>query len=130
MRRSNIVNEKTVNAVLRKWRPLLGLDSRWLIDVRIVKEKETWPYEDACAAVKPAPGYFQARLLLHEPQIKEDDHTLEHIVLHELVHIVLWPLCLVVRDALGDDHEATWRDMMEAAVEQMTRALLRKKSAK
>jgi hypothetical protein len=130
MRRSNRVTEKAVSAILTKWRTFLGIDSRWHITVKVFDEDENWPFEDAVAAIRPSPGYFQANLRLNKKACEEDGHTLEHIVLHELVHIVLWPLSRVARDGLGEDHEATWRDIMEATVEQMTRALLRKREVK
>jgi len=115
---------------MSKWCPLLGIDKRWHIQVKIFEENEDWPFEDAVAAIRPSPGSFQAFLRLNAKACAEDEHTLEHIVLHELVHIVLWPLSRVARDGLGEDHEATWRDIMESTVEQMTRALLRKKEIK
>jgi hypothetical protein len=131
MRRSNRVTEKTVEAILTKWRPLLGIDARWNITTKIYGDDEEWPLEDdSVAAVRPSPGYFQASMRINAKSCEKDAHTLEHIVLHELVHIVLWPLSRVARDGLGEDHEATWRDIMEATVEQMTRALLRKREVK
>lgn len=121
------VTEKSITRILRKWRPLLGIDGRWSIVVKVFDDEEEWPHKGAVAAVNPSPGYFQATIHLNATAAEEDAHSLEHILLHELVHIVLCPITTVARDGLGEDHETTWRNMMEAATEQLTRALLRKK---
>jgi hypothetical protein len=124
----NKVTAKSISAILSKWRPLLGIDGRWDINVRIYTDGETWPHEGAAAAVRSMPGYFQASLHLDAKACEEDADTLEHIILHELVHIVLWPLSVMARNGLGDDHEESFRDTNEAATEQLTRALLRKRA--
>lgn len=127
MRHSNTVTMKAVKSILRKWRPLLGLDGRWSIGITIYNEDdESWPHGDAVAACLPSPGYYQASLAVNGPRCLKDAHSLDHILVHELVHIVLWPLTVLAKEALGEKHEETWRMMIEAPTEQIARALLRK----
>lgn len=126
----NKISEKIIDGVIQKWRPYLGIDGRWSIGMRIFEPGEEWPHGDSTAAVRVLPGYYQISLHLNRLACEQDDDTIEHIVLHELVHFVLWPLSVMARNGLDESHEETWRDVMEAAVEQVTRALLRKKEIK
>jgi hypothetical protein len=117
--------EKNIRSILRKWRPRLGLGDQWSIECRIYTD-ESWPRKNAgtVAWIVPSPGYFTATLHINADAVERDGQTLEHTVLHELVHLVAWPLSVIARDALGESQEEHWRDVMEATVEQMTRALL------
>jgi len=124
------VTEKDVSRIIAKWRPLLGIDGRWTISVRIFKEGDGFPHEGATAAVKSMPGYFQIALHLDQKACERDADTLEHIVLHELVHVVLWPLSTLAKNNLGEENEETYLQINEAATEQLTRALLRKREVK
>lgn len=118
-------NEQTIRKILRKWRPRLGLGDNWVIECRIYTD-DNWPKRKrgAVASIEPAPGYFMATMHINADAVARDGHTLEHTVLHELTHLVAWPLSVIARDALGEEQEQHWRDVMEATVEQFTRALL------
>lgn len=119
-----------IKQIMARWRPRLGIDSRWDIEVRLY-EPGHWPkkFRDAVACIEVNPGYFTALLRINREATEEDGHTLEHIVLHELVHIVVWPLSILAHDGLGERHEQTWTHVMEALTEQMTRALLSAQAA-
>lgn len=121
------VTESAIRSILARWRPRLGLDSRWNIEVRLYND-ESWPKKlrGSVAAVAPDPGYFKAAMHCNVEALASDGDSLEHNILHELVHIPLWRLSMTTRDALGEKQEALWRDLMEEAVETMTRALLAK----
>jgi hypothetical protein len=119
------VTEQTIRAVLKRWRPRLGLDDRWHLEVRLYTD-ETWPkkWRGSVAVIEPSPGYSSAVLHANTDALERDNDTLERNILHELVHVPLWRLSIIARDALGASQEAIWRDLMEEATECMTRALL------
>lgn len=119
------VTEQAIRKILTRWRPRLGLDSRWNIEVRLYTN-ESWPkrLRGSVAAIAPDPGYFKALLHCNVELLEIDGDSLEHNLLHELAHIPLWRLSLIARDTLGGDQESLWRDLMEEAVETFTRALL------
>lgn len=119
--------ESNIRKILRRWRPRLGLDEKWTIECRIYTD-ENWPKRKrgAVASIEPAPGYFSAIMHINADAVARDGHSLTHTVVHELSHLVAWPLSVIARDALGEEQEAHWRDVMEATVEQFTRALLAK----
>jgi hypothetical protein len=105
----------------------MRLDRRWQIETRMYTDA-TWPKKrkGSVAEIEPNPGYFSAVLHVNTDAVARDGDTAEHIILHELVHVPLWRLSIIARDALGDKQEALWRDLMEEATETMTRALLAK----
>lgn len=119
--------EANIRRILKKWRPRLGLDDRWTIEVRLYGG-DNWPkkYRGSVAQMEPQPGYFQSILHANVDALNSDGDTLEHNILHELGHVVLWRLSIIARDALGSDQESLWMDLMEEAVETITRALLSK----
>lgn len=120
------VNESSIRSILRRWRPRLGLDERWHIEVNIYPPTSKRPKAlgDDAAAIEPKPEYFQATLHVNTKACEEHADGLEAIVLHELLHVVTWPISIAARDGLGDRNEATWRLLMEQMVETITRALL------
>lgn len=122
------VNEKSIRKVLKKWRPRLGLDGRWIIEVRLYGEGNKWPKSRTgeLAFVEPEIGYFKATININGPAFEQFEDTIEEVVVHELNHLVAWPMSIVARDALGKDHEATWEIMMEQMIETFTRAMLYK----
>jgi len=124
------VTEQAIRSILARWRPRLGLDSRWHIEVRLYTN-DTWPKKlrGSIAAVAPSPGYFLATLHCNTEALECDGDSLEHNLLHELVHVPLWRMSMICRDALGDKQEAIWRDLMEEATETITRALLPRKTS-
>lgn len=121
------VTEQSLRLILDRWKPRLGIDKRWSIETRMYTD-ETWPKKrkGSVAEIEPSPGYFSAVLHVNTDAMERDGDTAEHIILHELVHVPLWRLSLIARDTLGDRQEALWRDLMEEAVETITRALLAK----
>ena len=123
------VTEQTIRKVLKRWRPLLGLDDRWVIEVRMYT-REGWPkrWRGSVARVEPSPGYFSAVLHCNTDALENDGDSLEHNLLHELAHVPLWRMSMICRDALGDEQEALWTDLMEEAVETFTRALLARRA--
>lgn len=122
------VTESSIRGVIARWRPRFGLDDRWSIDVRTYNEYARWPKskKGAMAYVEPDIAYFKATIHVNLPAFEQYATTLEEVIVHELAHIVAWPMSVVARDALGKDHEATWEIMMEQMIETFTRALLAK----
>lgn len=119
------VTEAAIKRILRKWRPRLGLDSRWKIEVRMY-DGDNWPkkWRGHVAFVEPSPGYFSAVLHCNVTALAVDGDSLEANLLHELCHVPLWRLSIIARDALGESQEALWRELMEEAVETWRRSLL------
>lgn len=124
---SDKVDTKSVAALLKEWRPILGIGSEWTIRVQIYDDDQHWPYDDCVAFIQPSPGYFQASMSLNAGRIEKDSDSLEHTVVHELCHITLCTLSEIAREALGEKHDGTYREIMESTTERITRALLRAK---
>jgi len=120
-----IVTRACALEVVRRWRRRLGLESRWQINVTVHETVDEWPEVHAgdVAYIAVSPGYFQADLHIDKTAAEQCLEPLEDVVLHELVHIVTWPLWVVVRDTVGSISADAARDMNEAVTEQITRAL-------
>jgi hypothetical protein len=120
------VTKGAVLKLLKKWRPRLGLDGRWAIEIAMCFAKEAWPEDEAgnCAFVEVHSAYFQAKISLNVTAIESIEEPLEDVIKHELVHIVLDQLATVVRDTLGERHDATYRILLEQATETISRALV------
>lgn len=108
------------------WQKLLGLDE-WTIRLEVVRFKRSWQSGD----VKVDPVHRSALLLLSAEPFRDEEET----IVHELVHVVLWPLDTAAMDlteVTGPEGSAA-REFARAAVfralepvaEQLARALLR-----
>lgn len=119
--------EATIEKLVKKWRSRLGIDERWTIELRLYRDKKIWPKSQKgnAAFVRTQSGYFQASISFNLEALANDN--VEHVVVHELVHIVLDVMSTIVRDAMGDDHDATYRIIMEQTTETITRALMKGK---
>lgn len=111
--------------LVRTWQTLLGLGD-WTIRLERVKFRRPWQSGD----VKVDPVHRSALLLLADEPFRDEEET----IVHELVHVVLWPLDMVAMDlteVTGPEGSAA-REFARSAVfralepvtEQLTRALL------
>ena len=75
-----------IDRLVKKWRPILGLDS-W--DITVGYDEPT--HLGTCEAL---PAYGEAIIRFNLPRIKRElpncVAALEELVLHELVHCVIW----------------------------------------
>ncbi len=118
---------RKVLALLRYWRPIMGLAAPWKINLRIHDQPED-EADDACkdavAYIHVLDGYSIANLTINSWRVEDD---LEHVVVHELAHVPTWKLRTAAYAALGERNEDTARAMVEDATEAITRALMRMK---
>lgn len=95
-----------IERLVRKWRPLLGLES-WGLDVR-------YDATDCMACCEAKPAYEEATIRFNLPRVKRELPNvvlaLEELVVHELVHALIWRA-------------------NERAVSRVTRAILRARDA-
>lgn len=117
-----------LEAVLRHWQSVMGL-TEWTIRLELVKFKRAFQSGD----VKINPVHKTALLLLSDAPFRDEEET----IVHELVHVVLWPLDMAAMDlveTVGPDgssarefaRSAVFR-ALEPVAEQLTVALLRAK---
>ena len=99
MRRPSL--RKQIETLLAHWRPILGLDT-WAIEVRYNEQQ----YTGWCIA---KPKYREAMIGFNLKRIRRECRTpeqVEDLVLHELLHAVVWKAS-------------------ETAVSQLTQGMLR-----
>lgn len=115
-----------MEALVQQWQGLLGL-SDWTIRLQLVTFKRPFQSGD----IKVDPVHKTALLLLSDTPFRNEEET----IVHELVHVVLWPLDTAAMDlveVVGPEHSparefarsAVFR-ALEPVAEQLTRALLR-----
>ena len=119
------VTEAAVKSILRKWRSVLGLGKPWHITVEYFRDDGEVPADmkDCTAAVHVKSGYSVAELQINVPAIERDADSLETIILHELVHIILDPLRVIAKDALHGQDTLS-ESIVDTVTETITRALL------
>jgi hypothetical protein len=112
------------NRLVKRWRKRLDIGPRWTVNV--IVHEDTWPDDHAgeVAFVTVAHGYKDVDLHLNKPLILETRANLNETIVHELVHVVLWPLWVVYRDTVGSFSEEGARDMNESITEQVTHGLI------
>ncbi|GGS06970.1 hypothetical protein GCM10008960_36590 [Deinococcus sedimenti] len=119
------LGREQLEALVRQWQGLLGL-SDWTIRLDLVTFKRPWQSGD----IKVDPVHKAALLLLSETPFRDEEET----IVHELVHVVLWPLDTAAMDlteAVGpadsparEFARSTVFRALEPVTEQLTRALL------
>ena len=121
------VNEKSIDESLRKWQPLLSL-SDW--DIRPVVVQKDWRKS---GDVKIDESNKMAAVMIRSDL---DPAYLEQIVVHELLHIKLWGLDMMIEESLNalfgeEDSEGKryfaqgqFMRELEATTQDLTRALL------
>lgn len=119
------LGREQLEALVRQWQGLLGL-SDWTIRLDLMTFKRPWLSGD----IKVDPVHKTALLLLSETPFRDEEET----IVHELVHVVLWPLDTAAMDlteAVGpadsparEFARSTVFRALEPVTEQLTRALL------
>lgn len=117
--------EKLLRASLAVWSKLiLILDNRWQIESEFIHDEEDWPedHEGDCAYITVYRGYCSASIAFNCARIEEGE--IEHVVAHELAHILTKNLESAVDSLLGDDQTTLARSICEETVDQIARALV------
>ncbi|MCK5063898.1 MAG: hypothetical protein KAQ97_01375 [Candidatus Fermentibacteraceae bacterium] len=121
------VNEKSIDECLVKWQPLLSL-SDW--DIKPVVVQKDWRKS---GDVKIDESNKMAAVMIRSDL---DPAYLEQIVVHELLHIKLWGLDMMIEESLNalfgeEDSEGKryfaqgqFMRELEATTQDLTRALL------
>jgi len=91
-RRRESVGVEALAQLLEQWKPVLGL-SDWSIRVELVDFAREWQSGD----VKVDMVEKSALVLMSRRPFRDE----ERVLVHELVHIVLWPLDQVAMDLAG-----------------------------
>ncbi len=115
---------KQVQAIIQKWRPRLGLmDYEIGICVHNAVEEETdTDHHDSAGYISVFPELFVANMTINAWHIP-NKKRLDYFVVHELVHITLWPLGTVIDASFGSKNSKTASDMVEQAVVKIAKAL-------
>lgn len=108
------------------WLKLFGMDANWTVGVRVntsasdcTDEKHT----EEIAFVCVDSGYFHATIELNAYNLDPDDDV-DQFVLHEFVHIILWPLSMSAEADAGRFLDVVVAQK-EEATELFARVLIR-----
>lgn len=118
--------DRDVARRVQRWRRILGLGRDWQINVRVLDAPEHAEDDrnDATAYIKVEPGYFFANMTVNGWHVDKDT-DLDHVIVHELVHVLLQPVCTIVESAMGEHMSEVAEQNMEALCERIARAVLR-----
>jgi len=109
---------------MARWQTRLDLDS-WQIKIKYIKP---WKMDEDCAARSEIEPYHQKALIeITDPKFHNKDEvgyeTVEHLILHELLHVRLFPDG--IKDPSDGDKEDTAAFLaIEQGINFLTRLLL------
>lgn len=95
MTKNEINAKKHVERLLTKWKPILGLEG-WTIGLAYTNQSHPQDYHDGKTTTFDVVSdwkYMNAMITCYVPALLDTDKLyLEHIVIHELMHLVLGEL--------------------------------------
>lgn len=117
------ITPRHVEDLIHKWRSRLRLE-RWDIVFDLVNTEFDMPEDSQSdvAAVTSADEYFSAKIIFCKENIELDE--LEEVVVHELLHVKMFTMEQIIRDALEDNNPRLSEVMIENQVEELTAVLM------
>lgn len=122
------VTDKDVSRLVAKWAKAYKLDPAWSFSLKINEspDHEDEDQVDAAASIYVEEGYFIARLIVNTWRI-DSLKELDHVICHEIAHVVLAPMWTLLRSLGGNKLDEVCRNALEAATERFARAMLGRK---
>jgi hypothetical protein len=128
IRRDTMLTEKEINDVFLKWTDILRLKNSWDIKLELVRDPEFRKTGD----IKIDCDDRKAILMLNQLDPKQEN--LEEVIVHELLHLKLYPLDQLT-EGLIDSHYpkespaydaiyTQFMTMLEQTVEELTKCYL------
>ena len=110
---------------MAKWRTLLKIDPKWDLPVKCGADDDG--EEDSLAVTDLDQGeYFKAEITLC-PKLTDDkdrfDKEIEATIIHELLHVVLWPLGSFLWNATGNKDIAESNKVEEIVVSHLEKVI-------
>jgi len=120
------LGRERLEALVKDWQRLLDLE-HWTIRLELIRFNRPFQSGD----IKVDPVHKTALLLLSQTPFRDEEET----IVHELVHVVLWPLDTAAMDLVEvvgpvdsparEFAQSTVFRVLEPVTEQLTRALLK-----
>jgi Zn-dependent peptidase ImmA (M78 family) len=113
-------NKNEVQNLIKEWQQSLGLED-WNIDFKFVDFDRTdyWQSGDVEVDIRSKKAMI---LISNNPKFKE-----EQIVVHELVHLLLWEYDHYCESLIADNKKGHYFDLLEGAAAKFTKILLKQK---
>ncbi len=111
--------ELKIQSLIKKWQPKLGLND-WMLNVRFVDFKRT-DYLQSGDIEVDLKNKKATMLFSNNPQ--KDD---EYIVVHELVHLLLWEYDHFCENLIPENKKEYYFDLLEKTAVKFTNILLQK----
>lgn len=114
-----------IGPILDKWMPRLGLDN-WTVTIHL-DYAIVMPGGDeinATVSVNESDG-FSANIHISRWMLDQEPEEQERVLLHELVHLLLWDMSEYAVRSLDEERQEWFRRETEQAVGHLTRVLTR-----
>ncbi len=125
------LNAEKVVALVDKWVCALGLGPEWAVGVKINETKKFCNKKDrdAMAFTVVREAYFEADIAFNAwHYINKDSAFLDLVCCHEVLHILMNKMGLLIDEALGDNTELS-DIIQENVIEHVSRALIKLQDA-
>ncbi len=107
---------------VKTWRAALLIEDLWRIETEVLSLDNEFPEADrgSCGTCDLDNGaYYDAIIKVCEENIP-NEKTLEETIVHELLHVVLYPLELAAK--AGNSNEGVNELILESTIERLSRA--------
>ncbi len=121
------LSESAARKAINKWRAILGVNQLYKIHFEINNQPDHTlkpsQRKDVEAKVKVDEAYLNVYLVINAYEFEAKD--LDHVIAHELLHVVLAPMTTLTFEAYGDKHEKTASNLIESTTEQLAQAFMK-----
>ncbi len=121
------LTESTARKAINKWRAILGVNQLYKVHFEINNQPDHTlkpsQRKDVEAKVKVDEAYYNIYLVLNAYEFEAED--LDHVIAHELLHVVLARMTTLTFETYGDNHEKTASNLIESTTEQLAQAFMR-----
>ena len=122
---------RAVERVVKKWRTVLLIDSKWDVAVGAAIDKED---PNTIASIDLDYGsYWNAEITVYPKLIDNTEYFKENLdaaVIHELLHLVMWPLTSFAVNLAGNDSEREVNKLDDQIVKQLEKVFCGRKKKK
>jgi len=123
--------EQQISKYLIWWAEFLGLSQTWEISFRLNKLKGTTAGGHAEGArIEVQFPYRRVEVYIDTSYLGGTEYDVEYMLLHELLHIFVMPLEVILKNHTNDETPERFTDQMEELCDIVTRCLLRLKYPK
>lgn len=120
------LTDKQAHAAIAKWGEILKINPLYTYQVKVnnapdpdVKRSER---KGVQAEIKVDEAYYTLKITINAYEF--DASQLDHVICHELLHVVLARISTLAEEVYGKEHQETAINLIESTTEQLAQAFM------